>query len=162
MLDGWAQMRTHVFFIKTGSNPASFYLFSFFFSHCNDKCSTNLTINDKSMLGSRTPGDRMESADESTELWRHPELTLLWSVGDSVTILGCFRKFKSSPNTFMVTFGTFECITLYEKILCLLFGQRWKKLGLLWFHHQVTLVGELGTMQCNEYLTRTNLHLQAL
>ena len=47
------------------------------FSHCMDKYSTNLTINDKSidgMLGSRTRGGRMEGADESTELWWHPTI----------------------------------------------------------------------------------------
>ena len=40
-----------------------------------DKDSTILTINEKNiagMLGSRNRGGRMEGADESTELWRHP------------------------------------------------------------------------------------------
>ena len=45
------------FFLKNGPNPASFCLFLFFFSHCKEKYSTNLTINYKSIdgvLGSRT------------------------------------------------------------------------------------------------------------
>ena len=48
-----------------GPNPASFSLFSFF---SQDKYSTNLTINDKSIdgvLGTRTQGGRMVGADES-------------------------------------------------------------------------------------------------
>ena len=60
-----------VFFKKTGLNPVSFCLFSFF-SH--DKYSTN-TVNEKSVdgvLGTQTRGGRMVGADESTELWRHP------------------------------------------------------------------------------------------
>ena len=38
---------------------------------------SNLTINDKcidGVLGSRTEGGRIEDADESTELWRHPNI----------------------------------------------------------------------------------------
>ena len=61
----------NLFFFKNGPNPASFCLFSFF-SH--DKYSTN-TINDKSIdgvLGTRTRGGRMAGANESTELWQHP------------------------------------------------------------------------------------------
>ena len=53
------------------ANPASFYLF-LFFSHDNY---TN-TTNDKSIdgvLGTWIWGGRMVGADESTELWRHPE-----------------------------------------------------------------------------------------
>ena len=45
------------------------------FSQHKDKYSSNFTINDKSIdgvLGSRTRGGRMEGADGSTELWRHP------------------------------------------------------------------------------------------
>ena len=37
----------------------------------------NATLNDKTVdgvLGTRTRGRRMEGADESTELWRHPLL----------------------------------------------------------------------------------------
>ena len=63
-----------LFFYKNGPYPASF-------SHRMDKYSTNLTINDKSvygMLGSRTRGGRMEGADKSTELWRHPLLIILF------------------------------------------------------------------------------------
>ena len=51
---------------------ASFCLF-LFFSH--DKYSTNLTKNEKSIdgvLGTRTRGGKMVSADKSTEIWRHP------------------------------------------------------------------------------------------
>ena len=57
-----------------GPNSASFSLF-LFFSH--DKCSTNLTINDKSidaMLGTRTRGGKMVSAYESNELQRPPPI----------------------------------------------------------------------------------------
>ena len=64
----------HVTFFKKGSNPASFCLFSFF---SNDKYSINLTINDKSIdggLGIWTQGGRMVGADESTQLWRHPDM----------------------------------------------------------------------------------------
>ena len=60
------------FFLKKWAKPGLF-LFISFFSH--DKYSTNLTINDKSIdgvLGTRTRGGRMVGADESTELWRHP------------------------------------------------------------------------------------------
>ena len=60
-----------------GPNPASFFIFVLF-SHGMDKHSTNLTINEKSvdgMLGSR--GGRMEGADESTELRRHPKKAFL-------------------------------------------------------------------------------------
>ena len=63
------------FFLKNGPNPASFCLFLFFFSHCKEKYSTNLTINYKSIdgvLGTQTRGSRMVGTDESTELWRHP------------------------------------------------------------------------------------------
>ena len=59
-------------FFKKWAKPGLF-LFISFFSH--DKYSTNLTINDKSIdgvLGTRTRGGRMVGADESTELWRHP------------------------------------------------------------------------------------------
>ena len=54
------------------AKPGLFFIFVLF-SHGMDKHSTNLTINEKSvdgMLGSR--GGRMEGADESTELRRHP------------------------------------------------------------------------------------------
>ena len=66
-------MRRFIFF--NGPNPASFLFIFVLFSHRTDKYSTSLTINEKSldgMLGSRTRGSRMEGADESTELWRHP------------------------------------------------------------------------------------------
>ena len=62
-------------FLKYRPNPPSFLFIFVLFSHCKEKYSTNLTVNDKSVnggLGSRTWGGRMESADESTELWRHP------------------------------------------------------------------------------------------
>ena len=66
---------TCIFFkwAKTG-----FFLFILvLFSHCKDKYSTNLNINDKSVngvLGSRTRDGRMERADESTELSAAPPL----------------------------------------------------------------------------------------
>ena len=101
-------MRTHVFFIKTGSNPASFYLFSFFFSHCNDKCSTNLTINDKSMLGSRTQGDRMESADESTELCRHPKI--LCRVTHNWFQLQTARKTKDASTSSLLQIDRYKLV----------------------------------------------------
>ena len=56
-----------LFFKKTGPNPASFCLFSVF---SNDKYSTNLTINHKSVdgvHGIRTWGGRMVGTDESTQ-----------------------------------------------------------------------------------------------
>ena len=58
-------------FFLNGPNPASFLFIFILFSHCMDKYSTNLTINEKTvdgMLGSRTWGGRMEGADKSTEL----------------------------------------------------------------------------------------------
>ena len=57
-------------FFKMDQTWPLFGLFSFF-SQCKDKYNTNFTINDKSIdgvLGSRTQGGMMESADESTEL----------------------------------------------------------------------------------------------
>ena len=54
------------------AKPASFCLFSFF-SH--DKYCKDLTLNDKSIDGvlwTRTQGGRMVGADESTDLWQHP------------------------------------------------------------------------------------------
>ena len=57
-----------------GQTLPLFCLFSFF-SQYKDKYSTNLTKDDKSIdgvLGSQTWGGRMDGADESTELWRHP------------------------------------------------------------------------------------------
>ena len=54
-------------FLKNGANPAS-CLFSSFLQH-NDKYSTNLTIKSvDGVLGTRTRGGRIVSADESTEL----------------------------------------------------------------------------------------------
>ena len=47
------------------------------FSDSKDKYSTNLTINDKSIDGV-LGGGRMEGADESTELWRHPLNVVLY------------------------------------------------------------------------------------
>ena len=60
--------------LKNVPNPA-FFLYCSFFSQYDDKYSTNLTINDKSVdgvLGTQTQGGRMDGPDESTELWRHP------------------------------------------------------------------------------------------
>ena len=57
-----------------GQTGPLLYIFVLF-SRCKDKYSTNLTLNDKSIDGvleSQTWGGRTESADESTELWRHP------------------------------------------------------------------------------------------
>ena len=42
-----------------------------------------MTINDKNVdgvLGSRTQGCRMESTDESTELWRHPQIGCMLTI----------------------------------------------------------------------------------
>ena len=67
---------TKIFFFKNGPNPATFWFIFVLFSQHKDKYSTNFTTNDKSIdgvLGSRTRGGMMEGADESTELWRHPE-----------------------------------------------------------------------------------------
>ena len=64
----------HVCCCLNGPNPASFLFIFVLLSHCKDKYST-MTINDKSVDGvleSRTRGSRMESADESTELWKYP------------------------------------------------------------------------------------------
>ena len=66
------------FFKKKLAKPGLFCLFSFF---SRDKCSTNLTINYKSIdgvLGSRTRGCRMVGKDESTELWRRPKANVLY------------------------------------------------------------------------------------
>ena len=55
----------------------SFWLF-LFFSH--DKYSTNFTIIYKrvdGVLGTRTRGSRMVGADESTELWRQPNINFV-------------------------------------------------------------------------------------
>ena len=80
-----------ILFKKAGMRPFNFFkwakpaLFLFIFvlfSDRMDKYSTNLTINEKSvdgMLGTRTQGSRMEGADESTELWRHPIYFIFWS-----------------------------------------------------------------------------------
>ena len=54
------------------AKPGLFSSFPFF-SH--EKCSTYLTINDKSIasvLGTQTCGGRMVGANESTDLWWHP------------------------------------------------------------------------------------------
>ena len=71
--------RIQNFIFLNRPNPASFCLFSFF---SYDKYSTNLTINDKSVigvLGTQTRGGKMVGTDKSTELWRHPSKTLLVS-----------------------------------------------------------------------------------
>ena len=70
----WLPSFIFVFFLN-GPIQASFYLFSFF-SHSNsiDKLQLN-NISWKSIdgvLGTWTRGGRMEGADKSTELWRHP------------------------------------------------------------------------------------------
>ena len=62
-------------FLKKWAKPGYFLFIFVLFSHCMYKCSTNLTIIEKSidgMLGSGTRVGRMEGADESTELLRHP------------------------------------------------------------------------------------------
>ena len=54
-------------------------LFVYFHSFHMTKYSTN-TINEKSVngvLGTRTQGGKMVGADESTELWRHPNNKLI-------------------------------------------------------------------------------------
>ena len=80
-IDHWDEWRA---FFK---GQPGLFLFIFFFSH--DKCSTNLTINDKSVdgvLGTRTQGGRMVDVDKSTKLRRHPAW-LSWS-----TIQKCLLK----------------------------------------------------------------------
>ena len=70
-------------FLKMGQNGLFCLFFILVFSH--EKCSTNLTINDKSMdgvLGSRTRGGRIVGADKSTELSWHPTKVQL------ITIIG--------------------------------------------------------------------------
>ena len=58
---------------KNGPNPASFCLFRSFYI-------TNISLidyNDKSIdgvLGTQTRGGRMVGTDESTELWRNPQI----------------------------------------------------------------------------------------
>ena len=56
--------------------PGLFFVYFRSFRNAKtNRCSTNLTLNDKSVdgvLGTSTWGGRMEGADESTELWRHP------------------------------------------------------------------------------------------
>ena len=57
-----------------GQNRSLFLYFCSFLT-MQDRYSTHLTVNDKSidgMLGSQTRGSRMEGADESNEIWRHP------------------------------------------------------------------------------------------
>ena len=48
------------------------------FSQYNDNIVQNLTIKRvDGLLGTRTRGSRMVGADESTELWRHPNVNFL-------------------------------------------------------------------------------------
>ena len=54
---------------KNGPIPASFGLFS---SFPHDKSKLIDKIVD-GVLGTQTRGSRMEGADKSTELWRHPK-----------------------------------------------------------------------------------------
>ena len=57
-----------------GQNRSLFLYFCSFLT-MQDRYSTHLTVNDKSidgMLGSQTRGSRMEGSDESNEIWRHP------------------------------------------------------------------------------------------
>ena len=61
-----------LFALQMGQTWPLFRLFSFF---SQDKHSTNLTINVKSVdvfLGTRTQGGMMEGVDESTELRQYP------------------------------------------------------------------------------------------
>ena len=63
-------------FFKKWAKVGLFLFISFLFSHCIDKYSTDLTINDKIIdvvLGSRTLGGMIEGTDKSSELWRHPK-----------------------------------------------------------------------------------------
>ena len=53
------------------------------------------------MLGTRTRGGRMEGADESTELWRHPSLTLP---------LFLFHSYTLSLETFSLTVYLFSTL----------------------------------------------------
>ena len=57
-------------FVKKWAKPGLFFFIFLLPTHCKDKYSTNLTVNDRSkdgVLGSRTRGSRMEGADESIE-----------------------------------------------------------------------------------------------
>ena len=50
-----------------------------YFRFLQDKCSTNLTINDESIdgvLGIQTRESRMVGTNKSTKLWRHPSVLL--------------------------------------------------------------------------------------
>ena len=78
------------------------FLFSFF-SH--DKYSTN-TINEKSidgMLGTQTRSGRMVGADETTELWWHPNvLVRVYILYKSLPVFGLEPRFSgvgSDPST---------------------------------------------------------------
>ena len=66
------------FFLKTGPIPAFFlFIFVLFTFEFNWQVYSLNYINWKSIdgvLGTRTRGNRMEGADESTELWRQPKV----------------------------------------------------------------------------------------
>ena len=72
---------------KNGPIPASFGLFS---SFPHDKSKLIDKIVD-GVLGTQTRGGRMEGADNSTELWRHPNLLKKLLGGQAMTrdILKC-------------------------------------------------------------------------
>ena len=59
-----------VCFYTNGPIPASFSLFSSFPHYTIQYIDESVD----SVLGIRTRGGRMEGADESTELWRHPQV----------------------------------------------------------------------------------------
>ena len=108
-------------FLKMGQIRPILFIFVLF-SHCKDKYSTNLTINDKSIdgvLGSRTQGGRMEGTDESTELWWHPKCDLFWPLpNQSCKNVKCWEQFMLHS-----LFSTSTILTL--EITCALW---WKTL----------------------------------
>ena len=74
--DRFAECALIVLFLIKWAKPGLFLFHFVLFSHCKDKYSINLTINEKSVegvLGSRTRGGRMEGADESIEIWWDPK-----------------------------------------------------------------------------------------
>ena len=93
-----SRTRDTLFFFKIMGHTRPLFLFIFvLFSHPSDKYSTNLTINEKSiddMLGSGTQGGRMEVADESTELWRHPRYAVWIKPTAILFIINCIEMMK--------------------------------------------------------------------
>ena len=65
----------HQYFLKNGPIPASFSFIFVFSTLHNYKFYKSLD----GVLGTRTQGGRMEEADESTVLWRHPNFEIFLS-----------------------------------------------------------------------------------